>query len=39
VQHGKLNATLPKDMIPASVTLEQAVELLAINAAKPSRMG
>jgi len=33
VQHGKLNATLPKDMNPESVTLEQAVELLAIKAA------
>ncbi|MDP2787733.1 MAG: DNA topoisomerase III [Pseudomonadota bacterium] len=33
VQHGKLNATLPKDMNPDSVTLEQAVELLAIKAA------
>ncbi|MDD5389498.1 MAG: DNA topoisomerase III [Gallionellaceae bacterium] len=33
VQHGKLNATLPKDMNPESVTLEQAVDLLAIKAA------
>ncbi|MBU1665104.1 MAG: DNA topoisomerase III [Gammaproteobacteria bacterium] len=33
VQHGKLNATLPKDMNPESVSLEQAVELLAIKAA------
>lgn len=33
VQHGKLNATLPKDMNPDAITLEQAVELLAIKAA------
>jgi DNA topoisomerase III len=33
VQHGKLNATLPKDMNPETVTLEQAVEMLAIKAA------
>jgi DNA topoisomerase-3 len=33
VQHGKLNATLPKDMNPEAVTLEQAIELLAIKAA------
>jgi len=33
VQHGKLNATLPKDMNPDAVTLEQAIELLAIKAA------
>ena len=33
VQHGKLNATLPKDMNPDTVSLEQAVELLAIKAA------
>jgi DNA topoisomerase-3 len=33
VQHGKLNATLPKDMNPDGVTLEQAIELLAIKAA------
>jgi len=33
VQHGKLNATLPRDMNPDTVSLEQAVELLAIKAA------
>jgi DNA topoisomerase III len=33
VQHGKLNATLPKEMNPDAVTLEQAIELLAIKAA------
>jgi DNA topoisomerase-1 len=34
VQHGKLNATLPKDAELESVTLEQALELLAAKAAK-----
>jgi DNA topoisomerase-3 len=33
VQHGKLNATLPKELNPDAVTLEQAVELLAVKAA------
>jgi DNA topoisomerase-3 len=33
VQHGKLNATLPRDVNPDTVTLEQAVELLAAKAA------
>ena len=33
VQHGKLNATLPRDLNPEELTLEQAVELLAIKAA------
>jgi DNA topoisomerase-3 len=33
VQHGKLNATLPKDMNPDAVTLAQAVELLQAKAA------
>ncbi len=37
VQHGKLMATLPKDMDKDSVTLEQAVELLAAKAAKGGR--
>ncbi len=34
VKWGKINATLPKDMAPESVTLEQAVELIAEKAAK-----
>ncbi len=34
VQHGKLNATLPRDLNPDAVTLEQAVELLALKAVK-----
>ncbi len=34
VQHGKINATLPKDMETESVTLEQAMELLAAKVAK-----
>lgn len=33
VKHGKINATIPKDMEPAEVTLEQALELLAKKAA------
>ncbi len=32
VAHGKVNATLPKDVTPEAVTLEQAVELLAAKA-------
>jgi len=31
---GKINATLPKDVEPADVTLEQAVELIAARASK-----
>jgi DNA topoisomerase-1 len=34
VNHGKINATLPKDMDPESVTMEIALELLAAKAAK-----
>ncbi|WP_270375322.1 type I DNA topoisomerase [Marinicauda sp. Alg238-R41] len=34
VKHGKVNATLPKDLDPESVTLEQAVEMIAAKAAK-----
>jgi DNA topoisomerase-1 len=34
VNHGKVNATLPKDMAPESVTMETALELLAVKAAK-----
>ncbi len=34
VKHGRINATLPKDMEMDSVTLEQAVELLAAKASK-----
>ena len=34
VNHGKVNATLPKDMDPADVTLEQALELIAARAGK-----
>jgi DNA topoisomerase-1 len=33
-RHGKVNATLPKDMSPDEVTLEQALELIAAKAAK-----
>lgn len=34
VQHGKVNATLPKDVTPESLTIEQALELLAAKLAK-----
>ena len=34
VNHGKVNATLPKDTDPQTVTMEQALELLAAKAAK-----
>jgi DNA topoisomerase-1 len=34
VKHGKVNATIPKDMKPEDVTLEKAVELIAERAAK-----
>jgi DNA topoisomerase I len=39
VKHGKTNATLPKDITPDTVTLEQALELLAARAAKGSGKG
>ena len=34
VKHGKTNATLPKDMTPDTVTLEQAIELINAKATK-----
>jgi len=37
VKHGKINATLPKDSDPQSVTLEQAVELIAAKAEKSGK--
>ncbi len=37
VKNGKINATLPKDVEPADVTLEQAVTLVAERAAKGSK--
>ncbi|MDX8378911.1 MAG: type I DNA topoisomerase [Gallionella sp.] len=33
-RHGKINATLPKDISPDEITLEQALELIAAKAAK-----
>jgi len=36
VNHGKVNATLPRDMNPEEVTLEQALELIAAKAGKGS---
>jgi DNA topoisomerase-1 len=37
VKAGKINATLPKDVGPDAVTLEQALELIAARAGKPAR--
>ncbi len=34
VKHGKVNATIPKDIEPEQTTLEQAVELIAARSAK-----
>jgi DNA topoisomerase-1 len=34
VKHGKVNATIPKDIEPEQTTLEQAVELIATRSAK-----
>lgn len=34
VNHGKINATLPKDVDPQSVTLDQALQLISEKAAK-----
>jgi len=34
VNHGKINATLPKGMDPATITLDQAVGLIAAKAEK-----
>ncbi len=36
VKHDKTNATLPKDLPPETVTLEQAIELVDAKAAKGS---
>jgi DNA topoisomerase-1 len=37
VNHGKINATLPKGMEPENVTLEQALDLIAAKASKPGK--
>ena len=37
VKYGKLNASLPKDMSPDDITLDQALELLAARAARGPR--
>jgi DNA topoisomerase-1 len=37
IKHGSVNATLPKDVAPESITLPQALELLA--AKKPAKTG
>jgi DNA topoisomerase-1 len=38
-KHGKVNATLPKDLQPEQVTLEEAVELITVRAAKGPAKG
>lgn len=37
VSHGKINATLPREVNPREITLDQALELLAAKKAKPSK--
>ncbi len=37
VNHGKINATLPKDKEPTSVTMEEAIEMIAAKAAKSGK--
>jgi DNA topoisomerase-1 len=37
VKHNKTNATLPKDLAPEDVTLEQAIDLVNAKAAKPKK--
>ena len=37
VKHDKINATIPKDRDPETVTLEEALEMIAAKAAKPKR--
>jgi len=39
VRHGKINATLPRDVTPEAITLEEAVELIAAKAAKGGGKG
>ena len=39
VNHGKVNATLPKDMVPTEVTVAQALELIAARAGKKPTRG
>jgi len=39
VRHGKINATLPKDVTPEAITLEEAMELIAAKAAKGGGKG
>ncbi len=37
VKHGKTNATLPKDITPDTITMEQALELIAAKAKSPPK--
>ena len=37
VKHGKVNATIPSELTPDTITLEQAINLLEAKAAKPGK--
>lgn len=37
VRHGKINATLPKDLAPENVTLEEAIRLIAAKSTAPAK--
>ncbi len=37
VKHGKINATIPPELTPDTITLEQAINLLEAKAAKPGK--
>ncbi len=37
VKHGKINATIPQELTPETITLEQAVNLLEAKAGKPGK--
>ena len=39
VKHGKVNATIPKDREPTSITMEEAVALIAARAAANGKGG
>ena len=39
VRHGKINATLPKDISPDEITLEEALDLIQAKAAKSGKSG
>jgi DNA topoisomerase-1 len=39
VSHGKINATLPKSVKPEEITLDEALDLLSVKAAKVESEG